>query len=153
MINVIILLIFYFNSFNSFNIDLNIRPEQFDVGNLVSTKKILAPWAKKKLAVIVPFRNAFIELLQFVPHMKRFLSNQKIQFHIFVIHQTDNLRFNRGALLNIGYLYTKDYFDYCVQHDVDLLPLNPKLSYEYPPNGTLHVADIFYHPNLEGIVS
>jgi hypothetical protein len=36
---------------------------------------------------------------------------------------------------------------------VDLLPLNPKLSYEFPHDGVFHVADIFYHPTVIDIAS
>jgi hypothetical protein len=67
---------------------------EFDVGNLVkldSSKRFV----KKKLAVIVAMKNSFEDLLVFVPHMTKFLGNQKIPFHIFVIQQVDDLRFNK----------------------------------------------------------
>lgn len=40
---------------------------------------------------------------------------------------------------------TEDEFDYLALHDVDLLPLNPKLSYAFP---TLpyHIAAPWLHP-------
>ena len=49
-------------------------------------------WGKHKLAVIVPFRNRFEELLEFVPYMHRFLTKQKIRHRIFVVNQADSLR-------------------------------------------------------------
>lgn len=117
----------------------------FDVGNLVkyeNTKK----YSKKKLAVIVPIRNAFEDLVQMVPHITKFISKQEIPFHIFCIQQLDDYRFSRGSLMNVGFLYTKEKFDYIVTHDVDLLPLNPKLTYEYPPEGIYHMAAHFLCP-------
>ena len=41
-------------------------------------------------------------------------------------------RFNRAALINIGFMKTKDECDYLVMHDVDLLPNNPDLLYTFP---------------------
>lgn len=41
----------------------------------------------KKLAVIVPFRDRFDELLEFVPHMHMFLNNKSIEHEIFIVNQ------------------------------------------------------------------
>ncbi|KPI93675.1 Beta-1,4-galactosyltransferase 7 [Papilio xuthus] len=101
---------------------------------------------KKKLALIVPFRDRFEELLEFVPHMYAFLNKQQIPFHIFVIQQKDNNRFNRASLINVGFLYTKDKYDYIAMHDVDLLPLNDNLKYDYPVSGPLHISSPQTHP-------
>ncbi|XP_013141978.1 PREDICTED: beta-1,4-galactosyltransferase 7 [Papilio polytes] len=100
----------------------------------------------KKLALIVPFRDRFEELLEFVPHMYRFLNKQRIPFEIFVIQQKDNNRFNRASLINVGFLYTRDNFDYIAMHDVDLLPLNDNLKYNYPITGPLHISSPQTHP-------
>lgn len=101
---------------------------------------------KKKLAIIVPFRDRFEELLHFAPHMNRFLSEQKIPHHIFIVNQVDRFRFNRASLINVGFLSTKDRFDYICMHDVDLLPLNNDLKYDFPVNGPFHVAAPGLHP-------
>lgn len=101
---------------------------------------------KKTLAILVPFRDRFEELLEFVPHMYKFLDAQNVPFHIFVIQQKDNNRFNRASLINVGFLYTKNVYDYIAMHDVDLLPLNPDLKYDYPANGPLHISSPKTHP-------
>lgn len=101
---------------------------------------------KPKLAILVPFRDRFEELLQFAPHMHKFLEQQEIPNHIFVLNQVDRYRFNRASLINVGFLYTKFNFDYIAMHDVDLLPLNINLRYEYPKNGPFHVAAPALHP-------
>jgi xylosylprotein 4-beta-galactosyltransferase len=43
-------------------------------------------------------------------------------------------------------LYTRDNYDYIAMHDVDLLPLNSQLKYEYPEKGPLHIASPDLHP-------
>lgn len=78
--------------------------------------------------------------------MNRFLSNQHIPFHIFVINQVDRFRFNRASLINVGFQFAKDNFDYIAMHDVDLLPLNKNLRYDYPQDGPFHVAAPGLHP-------
>ena len=36
--------------------------------------------------------------------------------------------------------------DYIAMHDVDLLPVNPKLDYSYPAEGPYHIASPEFHP-------
>lgn len=99
-----------------------------------------------KLAVLVPFRDRFDELLRFVPYMNSFLNGQHVNHHIFILNQMDTYRFNRASLINIGYLYTKKEYDYIAMHDVDLLPLNKNLRYDYPKEQPFHVAAPSLHP-------
>lgn len=100
-----------------------------------------------RLAVIVPFRDRFEELLEFVPHMNRFLCKQKIWHRMIIVNQVDALRFNRASLINIGFLVGERLScDYIAMHDVDLLPNNDNLSYRYPMEGPFHVASPELHP-------
>lgn len=103
-------------------------------------------YSNHKLAILVPYRDRFEELLIFAPYMHKFLSKQKINFDLYVINQVDSYRFNRASLINIGYLFTKNTHDYIAMHDVDLLPLNQDLKYEYPENQPLHIAAPELHP-------
>ncbi|XP_025832643.1 beta-1,4-galactosyltransferase 7 [Agrilus planipennis] len=98
------------------------------------------------LAVLVPFRDRFDELLTFVPYMTNFLNAQGIQYSIFILNQVDNYRFNRASLINVGYLYTMGDYDYIAMHDVDLLPKNTNLSYAYPATQPFHVSAPNLHP-------
>ncbi|KAL5274194.1 B4GALT7 family protein [Megaselia abdita] len=98
------------------------------------------------LAIIVPFRDRFDELLEFGPHITKFLRKQNISHHIFIVNQRDSFRFNRAALINVGFMFTESNFDYIAMHDVDLLPLNDDLKYSYPKNGPLHVSSPKLHP-------
>lgn len=123
-------------------------PIQIEKEALLSHKnaKVMGIVQKKKLAVLVPFRDRFDELLEFVPHMHKFLNKQNIPFHIFVLQQKDNNRFNRASLINAGFLYTKNNYDYIAMHDVDLLPLNDNLKYDYPGDGPVHISSPETHP-------
>uniref|UniRef100_A0A8C4WXU1 Beta-1,4-galactosyltransferase n=3 Tax=Eptatretus burgeri TaxID=7764 RepID=A0A8C4WXU1_EPTBU len=103
-------------------------------------------WGPHKMAVIVPFRDRFDELLQFLPHLHLFLSRQRIRHHIYIMNQADGLRFNRASLINAGVLLSANDTDYIAMHDVDLLPLNDDLNYSYPALGPYHVSAPNLHP-------
>ena len=64
-----------------------------------------------KVAIIVPFRDNHPDqkrqeqLNKFIPEITRFLLMAEIPFKIFIIEQSnDQRKFNRGKLLNIGYV-------------------------------------------------
>ena len=90
----------------------------------------------EKLAIIVPFRNREQHLVQFIPHMEKFLKDENISFEILIIEQGDNKEFNRAKLLNVGYAEFPD-FDYYAFHDVDMLPVDSDYSYV---DGPTHLA-------------
>ena len=90
---------------------------------------------EKKLAIIIPFRNR----LEHLKALTQRLQQLNLPEHkIFVIEQTEGKPFNRGKLLNIGYLLTKDSFDYFVFHDVDMIP-DEQVDYSYSESPT-HLA-------------
>nr|CAD7445378.1 unnamed protein product [Timema bartmani]CAD7459691.1 unnamed protein product [Timema tahoe] len=99
-----------------------------------------------KLAVLVPFRDRFEELMVFAPHIHNFLNGQNINHNIYVLNQVDNYRFNRASLINVGFRLSRAECDYIAMHDVDLLPQNTHLSYTYPELGPFHVASPELHP-------
>lgn len=98
------------------------------------------------LAVVVPFRERTNQLLRFIPHMHVFLKRQNISHEFYVINQVDKYRFNRASLINVGFLLARNRSSYIAIHDVDLLPLNDKLSYQFPVNGPFHVSAPGLHP-------
>ncbi|XP_015497012.1 beta-1,4-galactosyltransferase 7 [Parus major] len=103
-------------------------------------------WGPHRLALLVPFRERFEELLAFVPYMHRFLSKKRIRHRIFILNQMDHFRFNRASLINVGFLESGNDTDYIAMHDVDLLPLNENLDYSFPEAGPFHVASPDLHP-------
>ena len=44
------------------------------------------------LAIIIPFRDVWHELMTFVPHMHQFLNKQQIKHTLYAINQVDILR-------------------------------------------------------------
>ncbi|XP_048584719.1 beta-1,4-galactosyltransferase 7 isoform X2 [Nematostella vectensis] len=124
-----------------------IKPTQSDIhGKSPQEPDDDLSWGPHVLGVVVPYRNRFEELLEFVPHMNKFLSEKKIRHRIFIMNQVDKHRFNRASLLNVGYLVARNECDYIVMHDVDLLPLNSKLFYGYPEKGPFHISSPHLHP-------
>ncbi|XP_068181527.1 beta-1,4-galactosyltransferase 7 [Antennarius striatus] len=103
-------------------------------------------WGPHKLALIVPFRERFEELLVFVPFMHAFLTRQRVRHRILIVNQVDRYRFNRASLINVGHLESGNDTDYLAMHDVDLLPLNDRLDYGFPGAGPFHVASPELHP-------
>ena len=103
---------------------------------------------KHKLAIVVPFRDRFDELITFVPHISKFLRAKSIDFNIYIVNQIDEFRFNRASLINLGFIVSlEDNCDYMAMHDVDLLPLNDILDYSYPSYGPFHVSASGLHPD------
>ncbi len=75
-----------------------------------------------RLAVVVPYRDRDHHLRRFVPLMQKALEHQGISHRFYIIEQDDRRPFNRGALLNAGALLAREHEDYCVFHDVDMVP-------------------------------
>src|SRR5690348_11136387 len=83
------------------------------------------------MIIVVPYRDRNLHLIEFVRHMtKRFKEAQ-----IVVIEQVPGKPFNRGKLLNIGFIeFVGEYYAF---HDVDMLPI--RADYSYPESPT-HIA-------------
>lgn len=91
-----------------------------------------------KIGIIVPYRNRESHLTNFKKHIIEYLNNKKIQFELIIVEQFDNKPFNRGKLLNIGYLEAKKLkCNYVVFHDVDMLPIDVDYTYS---NKVIHLA-------------
>ena len=85
----------------------------------------------KKLGIIIPYRNRPDQLSIFRKHINEYIN---FPFELIIVDQVDNLEFNRGKLLNIGFKKAEELkCDYVVFHDVDMLPLDVDYSYEEKP--------------------
>ena len=113
------------------------------------------------------------ELMQFAPYISSFLDTQRVEHEIWVVNQVccspcvfpllqflqsffhqyfnqaDDWRFNRAALINVGFKESSKSCDYIAMHDVDLLPKDPKLLYSFPEEGPLHIASPELHPKYD----
>lgn len=80
---------------------------------------------------ILPYRDRELELQEWVTNMHEYLDNQigESCYEVLVVHQLDNKMFNRGALCNIGFLYSKSMYPdiykniQFIIHDVDIYPV------------------------------
>lgn len=96
--------------------------------------------ARHRLAIIVPYRDRLENLNGFLYHMHPFLQRQQIAYRVFVVEQQGNGIFNKGILMNTGFIHALNLtdlrnlsqylsekssgfpFDCVTFHDVDLLP-------------------------------
>ena len=60
--------------------------------------------SKHNVAIIVPYRDRLPNLLVFLNNMHEFLAKQQITYGLFLVEPIKGLAFNRGLLMNIGYL-------------------------------------------------
>jgi len=94
-----------------------------------------------KLGVIVPYRNREVHLKKFNTEVSKYLKSKKIRFEIIIVEQSDDKPFNRGKLLNIGYIKAKSLgCNYVVFHDVDMIPIEVDYTYSEVP---IHLATNF----------
>jgi hypothetical protein len=88
----------------------------------------------KKLGIIVPYRDRYEHLQSFKKVIIPYLNERGIDFELIVIEQDDGKAFNRGKLLNVGFIYAKkSKCDYVVFHDVDMVPIDVDYSYSEVP--------------------
>ena len=91
-----------------------------------------------KLGVIVPYRNREEHLTIFKQSIKEYLNKTNITFELIIVEQYDDKPFNRGKLLNIGFLEAEKLgCSYVVFHDVDILPIKADYSFSDIP---IHLA-------------
>jgi hypothetical protein len=91
----------------------------------------------RRLAIVVPYRDREAHLGRFLPHMVDYFARDKldrlIDWRVYVIEQLGEQPFNRGALLNAGFLLAEPQSDYVCFHDVDYLPVWADYSYPFQP--------------------
>lgn len=105
--------------------------------------------AKNKIAIIIPFKNRDEHLLLFLQHMHPFLKRQLLDYRIFVVEQTGIDLFNKGTMMNVGFVEAMKLFNYdcLIFHDVDLLPENDRNFYtcsEQPKHMSVAVNTFSY---------
>tara|TARA_Y100001937_G_scaffold36249_2_gene52009 strand:- start:955 stop:2382 length:1428 start_codon:yes stop_codon:yes gene_type:complete len=98
-----------------------------------------------KLGVIVPYRKRPTHLRKFQESIKEYLKDY--DYELIIVEQADDLPFNRGKLLNIGFkLALRKQCDYVVFHDVDMLPVDVDYSFSEVPT---HLATNFTNDDRE----
>lgn len=75
-----------------------------------------------KPIIIVPYRDREQHLMQFLHHAN---SNQIMRdMRICIVEQQPGKPFNRGKLLNIGFLHNYEKYTHYIFHDIDMLPVD-----------------------------
>ena len=93
-----------------------------------------------KLGIIIPYRNRPEQLATFRKEINDYLD---IDFELIVVEQSDKKDFNRGKLLNIGFLKAEELgCDYVIFHDVDMLPVEADYSYVNKPTHLITEVDL-----------
>ena len=98
---------------------------------------------RTRTLIIVPYRNRSEQLEEFIPQLTNFLSRQKssLDFRIIVVEHSGTAKFNKGALLNVGFIESMYVFqsslrdrtvnfDCVVCHDIDLIPVHDENGYD-----------------------
>lgn len=95
-----------------------------------------------KLGIIVPYRDREKQLDYFIPYMAAYLEEKEIHdYEIIIVEQSPEKEFNRGSLLNIGFLEAESLgCDYVAFHDLDMLPVEADYSY---PDRVVQLAQHF----------
>ena len=98
-----------------------------------------------KLGIVVPYRKRPGHLRKFRDAISTYLKDT--QYELIIVEQNDDLPFNRGKLLNIGFQQaTRKLCDYVVFHDIDMLPIDVDYSYSDVP---IHLATGFSNSDRE----
>ncbi len=91
-----------------------------------------------KVALVIPYRNRDHNLKIFLKHIHPFLSKQQLDYGIYLVEPLPNLEFNRGLLMNIGFLealkMSNNKWECFIFHDVDLLPEDERNLYTCSDN-------------------
>ena len=89
--------------------------------------------SRNKVAIIVPYRNREANLKIFLRNIHPLLIKQQIDYGIYLIEPLQNIKFNRGLLMNIGFLESMNMsankWDCFIFHDVDLIPEDERNIY------------------------
>ncbi|XP_046668811.1 beta-1,4-N-acetylgalactosaminyltransferase bre-4-like [Homalodisca vitripennis] len=91
------------------------------------------------VAVVIPYRDRWEQLLTLLYYLHPLLQRQQLQYRVFVVEQTGNDTFNKGVLMNAGFLTALRMlpepgvmFHCFVFHDVDMLPEDDRNMYSCP---------------------
>lgn len=100
-----------------------------------------------RLGVVVPYRNRPNHLQTFIVRIGHYLSSKEIDYEIIIVNQDDSKLFNRGMLLNIGFIHAQKLrCTHVVFHDVDMIPVDVDYSASDFP---IHLATKFVAINGE----
>nr|CAH8876252.1 unnamed protein product [Trichobilharzia regenti] len=85
----------------------------------------------RRNVIIIPYRNRSEHLMELIPRLAELLTKQDICYLLVVAEQADQQPFNKGIIMNAGFVEALNWipFHCAIFHDVDLLPLNNEIPY------------------------
>ncbi|EYC22930.1 hypothetical protein Y032_0016g3023 [Ancylostoma ceylanicum] len=137
--------------FNGSNTVINVSMDVISEEQLAKKLNYLRPGghynpsgctSKYRVAIVVPYRDRESHLHVLLNNFHPFLTNQQLDYSIIVVEQAANQTFNRGKLLNVGFIESMRLYDWhCfVFHDVDLLPEDTRNLHSCPETNPRHMA-------------
>jgi hypothetical protein len=84
--------------------------------------------------IIIPYRDRKKHLEYFINHTVPLIQKHLLHTKIIVVEQANDKLFNRGKLLNVGFMEYKDKTTYFFTHDVDINPTEDVLKEYYTYN-------------------
>jgi hypothetical protein len=92
--------------------------------------------SRNYVAIIIPYRNRKKHLKQFLLHMHPIFARQELSYGIYLIEPVANITFNRGLLMNIGFIESnkdgENKWKCHSYHDVDLISEDDRTLYGCP---------------------
>ncbi|KAL0281041.1 UNVERIFIED_CONTAM: hypothetical protein PYX00_002156 [Menopon gallinae] len=90
--------------------------------------------SRHSVAIIIPYMDRWRHLTTLLNYLHPFLKRQRIRHKIYVVEQYGNETFNKGSIMNAGFIEAmKDEIYHCfIFHDVDLIPENDQNMYSCP---------------------
>ena len=84
-----------------------------------------------KLAIIIPYKNRLENLNILLRNLHPFLIDQNAYYGVYLLEHDDDLLFNKGILMNSGFMEVQqeDDYDCFIFHDVDMIPENDNIVY------------------------
>ena len=105
--------------------NMNSLIENFDIKiNNVKEKLILKDEVEKNKSnvILIPYRDRKEHLDYFINNLSLLLYKHLNNLKIVIVEQGNDKKFNRGKLLNVGFMEYKENIDYVYNHDVDTIP-------------------------------
>jgi hypothetical protein len=109
-------------------------------------------YSLQKIAIIIPYRDRLTNMKLFLKNMHPFFVRQNIHYGIYFIEPVEKLVFNRGTLMNIGFIESlkdsNNLWDCFFFHDVDMIAIDERNIYKcnrlYPVHYAVSLSKFNY---------
>ena len=86
---------------------------------------------RQRVAILIPYKDRETHLYSLLNYLHPMLQRQKVQYCVYIIEQVDDGRFNKGLIMNSGFveIMKQAQYDCIVFHDVDMIPEDDRNIY------------------------